>query len=40
MTAVQPERGPTSIESEADSVVAAAEVAALVRALPEPTTPT
>ena len=34
VTAVSPERGPTSIESEADSVVAAAEVAALVRELP------
>ena len=30
VTAVSPERGPTSIESEADAVVAAAEVAALV----------
>ena len=34
VTPVSPERGPTSIESEADSVVAAAEVAALVRELP------
>ena len=34
VTAVNPERGPTSIESEADAVVAAAEVAALVRSLP------
>jgi allantoin racemase len=33
--AVSPERGPTSIESEADGVVAAAEVVGLVRALPE-----
>ena len=35
MTAVNPNRGPTSIESAADSVVAAAEVAALVQALPD-----
>jgi allantoin racemase len=35
VTAVNPNRGPTSIESAADSVVAAAEVAALVRALPD-----
>jgi len=35
VTAVNPERGPTSIESEADAVVAAAETAALVRSLPE-----
>jgi allantoin racemase len=34
VTAVSPERGPTSIESEADSVVAAAAVAELVRQLP------
>ena len=34
VTAVSPERGPTSIESEADSVVAAAAVAELVRELP------
>ena len=34
VTAVSPERGPASIESEADSVVAAAAVAALVRELP------
>ena len=34
VTAVNPERGPTSIESGADAVVAAAEVAALVRSLP------
>jgi allantoin racemase len=34
VTAVSPERGPASIESAADSVVAAAEVAALVRELP------
>lgn len=34
VTAVSPERGPASVESEADSVVAAAEVAALVRELP------
>lgn len=34
VTAVSPERGPTSIESEADSVIAGAEVAALVRELP------
>jgi allantoin racemase len=34
VTAVSPERGPASIESEADSVVAATEVAALVRGLP------
>src|SRR6185295_14956805 len=35
VTAVNPERGPSSIESEADAVVAAAETAALVRSLPE-----
>src|SRR5204862_814381 len=35
VTAVSPERGPTSIESEADGVVAAAEVVGLVRSLPE-----
>src|SRR6478609_6564821 len=35
VTAVNPNRGPTSIESAADSVVAAAEVAALVQALPD-----
>jgi allantoin racemase len=35
VTAASPERGPTSIESEADGVVAAAEVVGLVRALPE-----
>ncbi|HYX86772.1 MAG TPA: aspartate/glutamate racemase family protein [Gaiellales bacterium] len=35
VTAVSPERGPTSIESEADAVVAASEVVALVRGLPE-----
>jgi allantoin racemase len=35
VTAVNPERGPSSIESEADAVVAAAETAALVRAMPE-----
>jgi allantoin racemase len=35
VTAASPERGPTSIESEADGVVAAAEVVALVRELPE-----
>jgi len=35
VTAVNPERGPSSIESEADAVVAAAETAALMRALPE-----
>jgi allantoin racemase len=34
VSAVSPERGPTSIESEADSVVAAAAVAELVRELP------
>ena len=34
VTAVSPEQGPTSIESEADSVIAAAAVAALVRELP------
>jgi allantoin racemase len=34
VTAVTPERGPTSIESEADAVVAAAEVLALARSLP------
>jgi allantoin racemase len=34
VTAVSPERGPASIESEADSVVAAAAVAELVRVLP------
>lgn len=34
VTAVNPERGPSSIESEADAVVAAAEVLALVRSLP------
>ena len=34
VTAVSPERGPTSIESEADSVVAAAAVAELLRELP------
>jgi allantoin racemase len=34
VTAVSPERGPTSIESEADSVVAAAAVAELIRELP------
>ena len=33
VTAVNPPRGPASIESEADAVVAAAEVAALVRSL-------
>ena len=35
VTAVNPDRGPTSIASEADAVVAAAETAALVRSLPE-----
>src|ERR671936_129252 len=35
VTAVNPERGPASIESEADAVVAAAETAALVRSLDE-----
>jgi allantoin racemase len=34
VTAVSPERGPSSIESEADSVIAAAEVVRLIRALP------
>jgi allantoin racemase len=34
VTAVSPERGPTSIESGADTVVAAAAVAELVRELP------
>ena len=34
VTAVTPERGPSSIESEADAVVAAAEVLALARSLP------
>src|SRR5438309_3329849 len=33
VTAANPERGPASIESEADSVVAAAEVVALMRSL-------
>ena len=33
VTAVNPDRGPASIESEADSVVAAAEVVALMRLL-------
>src|SRR5919204_420133 len=36
VTAVSPERGPTSIESEADAVVAASEVVAPVGGLPEP----
>jgi allantoin racemase len=35
VTAVSPERGPSSIESEADAVVAAAEVVSLMRTLPE-----
>ncbi|MGN6378655.1 MAG: aspartate/glutamate racemase family protein [Gaiellales bacterium] len=35
VTAVTAARGPSSIESEADSAVAAAEVVQLVRALPE-----
>ncbi len=34
VTAVSPDRGPTSIESEADAVVAAAEVAAMVSRAP------
>jgi allantoin racemase len=34
VTAASPERGPTSIESEADAVVAAAEVVTLIRTLP------
>src|SRR6476619_4084313 len=33
VTAINPTRGPSSIESEADSVIAAAEVAALVQSL-------
>src|SRR5919197_2207709 len=33
VTAVNPDRGPASIESEADTVVAAAEVVALMRSL-------
>jgi allantoin racemase len=35
VTAVSATRGPTSIESAADSVIAAAEVASLVQTLPE-----
>lgn len=35
VSAASPERGPCSIESEVDSVVAAAEVVALMRALPD-----
>jgi allantoin racemase len=34
VTAVSPQRGPSSIESDADSVVAAAEVVTLIRTLP------
>src|SRR5690349_4125418 len=33
VTAINPTRGPSSIESEADAVIAAAEVAALVQSL-------